>query len=99
MKFTQVIEFKTGQIERFQAALDDWITRTEGRRIPHCAVLRHDRDAAGVFVLMVEFASHDLAMENSNRPETGEFAALMASISDGPPTFRNLDVLREENLS
>jgi hypothetical protein len=32
-------------------------------------------------------------MEHSNRPETGEFAALMASFCDGPPGFRNLDVV------
>ena len=37
-------------------------------------------------------------MENSNRPETGEFAAFLAKLCDGPLTFRNLDVLREEDL-
>jgi hypothetical protein len=37
-------------------------------------------------------------MENSSRPETAEFAAFLAGISDGPLTFRNLDVLREEDL-
>ena len=47
---------------------------------------------------MVEFASYELGMENSARPETGEFAALLAGISDSALTFRNLDVLREEDL-
>jgi hypothetical protein len=98
MKFTQIIEFRTGQIEGFNARLDDWIARSEGRRIPHHTVLRQDRDAADVFLLMVEFASHDLGMENSSRPETGEFAAFLTSISEGQPTFRNLDVLREHDL-
>jgi hypothetical protein len=37
-------------------------------------------------------------MENSSRPETGEFASFLAEISDGPLGFRNLDVLREEDL-
>ena len=37
-------------------------------------------------------------MENSSRPETGEFAAFLVGISEGPLTFRNLDVLREEDL-
>jgi pimeloyl-ACP methyl ester carboxylesterase len=36
-------------------------------------------------------------MENSNRPETAEFAAFLAGISDDPLKCRNLDVLREEN--
>jgi hypothetical protein len=35
-------------------------------------------------------------MANSNMPETGEFAKLLASLCDGPPTFRNLDVVRDE---
>ena len=47
---------------------------------------------------MVEFSSYDQGMENSNRPATAEFAAFLAGICDGPPTFRNLDVLREEDL-
>jgi len=47
---------------------------------------------------MVEFASYEQGMENSGRPETGEFAAFRAGISDSALTFRNLDVLREEDL-
>jgi hypothetical protein len=31
-------------------------------------------------------------MENSKRPETGEFAARLAKLCDAPPTFLNLDV-------
>jgi hypothetical protein len=80
------------------ANLDAWMTRTEGNRVPHRAVLRRDRDADQQYLLMVEFSSYDQAMENSNRPETAEFATFLARISDGPLTFRNLDVLREEHL-
>jgi hypothetical protein len=47
---------------------------------------------------MVELASYGQGMENSGRPETGEFAASLAGISDTALTFRNLDVLREEDL-
>lgn len=98
MKFAQTIEFRTSRIDTFNAELDAWMTKTEGRRIPHRAVLRRDRESEGVYVLMVEFASHEAGMENSSRPETGEFAAFLASICEGPPSFRNLDVLREEDL-
>jgi quinol monooxygenase YgiN len=98
MKFAQIIEFRTSQIDTFNANLDAWMSKTEGRRIPHRAVLRRDREVEDVYLLMVEFASHEVGMENSNRPETGEFAAFLTSICEGPPTFRNLDVLREENL-
>ena len=98
MKFAQIIEFSTSRIDDFNANLDAWMTRTEGDRIPHRAVLTRDRDAEDQYLLMVEFASHDQGMENSNRPATAEFAAFLAGICDGPPTFRNLDVLREEDL-
>jgi hypothetical protein len=47
---------------------------------------------------MVEFASYEQGMEDSGRPETGEFAAFVAGISEGALTFRNLGVLREEDL-
>src|SRR4051812_14798796 len=98
MKFTQIIEFTTSRIDEFNANLDAWMARSEGRRIPHRAVLRKDRDAEDVFLLMVEFSSYERGMENSSRPETGEFAAFLAEISAGALKFRNLDVLREEEL-
>jgi quinol monooxygenase YgiN len=98
MKFAQIIEFRTSQIDSFNANLDAWMARTQGNRIPHHAVLSRDRDADDGYLLTVEFSSHDQGMENSNRPATAEFAALLAGICDHPPTFRNLDVLREEDL-
>ena len=98
MKFAQIIEFRTSRIADFDDYFDAWMTRTEGDRIPHRAMLTRDRDADNQYLLMVEFASHDQGMENSNRPATAEFASFLAGICDGPPTFRNLDVLREDDL-
>ena len=98
MKFAQIIEFETSRIDEFNAKFDTWIENSEGHRIPHQAVLRADRDAENVYLLMVEFSSYETAMENSSRPETGEFAAFLATLCDGPLRFRNLDVLREEDL-
>ena len=54
---------------------------------------RSDRDRPGYYFSIIEFDSYEEAMENSNRPETSEFAAQMAKLCDGPPTFRNLDVV------
>ena len=98
MKFAQIIEFTTGRIDEFNVGLDEWMARSEGHRVPHRAVLRRDRDARDRYLLTVEFASYERGMENSSRPETGEFAAFLAGISDSTLTFRNLDVLREEDL-
>jgi hypothetical protein len=47
-------------------------------------------------VQIVEFPSYEEAMANSDLPETTELAAKLASFCDGPPTFRNLDVIRDE---
>jgi hypothetical protein len=98
MMFAQIIEFSTRRIDEFNARLDEWMARSDGHRIPHRAVLRRDRDIQDRYLLMVEFASYEQGMENSRRAETGEFAAFLAGISDGALAFRNLDVLREENL-
>ena len=98
MKFAQIIEFKTRRIDDFNANLDAWIIRTAGSRIPHRAVLRRDRDGDNHYLLMVEFSSYEVAIENSSRPETGQFAAFLATLCDGPLSFRDLDVLREEDL-
>lgn len=98
MRFAQIIEFRTSRIDDFNAHFVAWMARTEGNRIPHHAVLRRDRDADGRYLLMVEFASYETGMENSNRPETSEFAAFLAGIAEGPLTFCNLEVVREEDL-
>jgi hypothetical protein len=98
MKFAQITKFSTGRIDEFNAGLDGWMASSDGHRIPHRAVLRRDRDARDRYLLLVEFASYEQGMENSGRPQTGEFAAFLAGISDGALTFRNLDVLREEDL-
>jgi hypothetical protein len=98
VKFAQTIDFGSNRIAEFDHYLNAWMARTEGDRVPHHTVLTQDRDAKDQFTLMVVFASHEQAMENSNRPATAEFAAFLAGISEGAPTFRNLDVLREEEL-
>ena len=98
MKFAQMIEFRSSRIAEFDHYLDAWMAKTESDRIPHRAVLTKDRDTEDQYMFMVVFASHDQGMENSSRPATGEFASFLAGICDEGPTFRNLDVLREEEL-
>jgi hypothetical protein len=96
MKFVQLIEFKTGDIDAFNRTLDDWLAKTTGIRTVSRAMQGKDRDNEGTYINIIEFPSYEAAMENSNRPETAEFAASLAKLCDGPPTFRNFDVTREE---
>jgi hypothetical protein len=98
MAFIQIIEYKTTRIDELDPALDAWLEKTKGKRAATRGVQTKDRDAANTYVEIVEFPSYEEAMANSELPETGEFATLLASLCDGPPTFRNLDVLREEQM-
>ena len=97
MKFVQIIEFKTNRIDEFKDVLDAARAKSEGRT-PHRVVHTKDRDTENLYALILEFPSQEKAMENSNRPESGELAASLASLCDGPLMFRNLDLLREENV-
>ena len=98
MKFVQLIEFKTKDIEAFNRTLDEWLANTAGVRTPTRATQGRDRDSADTYIHIVEFPSYEEAMENSKRPETAEFAAQLQRLCEAPPTFRNLDVTREEDM-
>ena len=56
---------------------------------------RPDEVEPGHYLVIAEFASYESAMRNSEHPATQEFAQRMAELCDGPPTFYNLDVVRE----
>jgi hypothetical protein len=98
MGFVQIIEFKTSRFGEIQKVMDDWLAATEGKRAPTRGLICQDRDNDGVYVQIVEFPSYEVAMANSEMPETGEFAQKMMELCDGPATFRNLDVLRDETF-
>ena len=98
MPFIQIIEYKTSHIDELNAALDGWLAATKGKRAATRGVQTKDRDADNTYLQIVEFPSYEEAMANSNLPETTEFAAKLATLCDGPPTFRNLDLLREEQM-
>ena len=98
MRFIQLIEFKTGDIDAFNRTLDEWLSKTAGVRTSTRATQTRDRENERTIVHIVEFPSYEAAMENSNRPETAEFSAALAKLCDGPPTFRNLDVTREDEM-
>lgn len=96
--FAQLIEWKTSKIDEVQKLNDEWRERfpvAGPTRVVVCA----DRDNEGSYVTFVEFDSYEEAMRNSEDPATAEFAERMQALSDGPPTFHNLDVINVENRS
>jgi hypothetical protein len=98
MSYIQVIEFQTSRVNEFDALLEQWLVTSKDWRTATRSVRTKDRDRPNTYVQIVEFPSFEKAQENSNRPETGEFAASLAKLCDAPPTFLNLDVLQEETM-
>lgn len=96
MPFVQIVEYKTHRIDELNALLDNWLEVSKGKRTGTRGVQTKDRDATDTYLQIIEFPSYEDAMANSNLPETSEFAAKLASLCDGPPIFRNLDVLRDD---
>src|SRR5690348_7009997 len=98
MSFVQIIEFSTSQLDAVTALMDEWMEATDGKRSAHRSLVTKDRDREDTYVQMVEFPSYEDAMANSDLPETGSFATRLAELCDGPLSFRNLDLVREDAL-
>jgi quinol monooxygenase YgiN len=96
MKFVQIIEFQSSKIDEIIELGDEWAAKTGGAKTATREILGGDRDKPGTYLMMIEFPSYEAAMKNNDLPETAQIAEAMAKLSDGPPIFRNLDVLREE---
>ena len=96
MKFVQLIEYTTSRPEEAQAALDAFWAATDGQRANSQGMATRDRDRPNTYVQVVVFPSYEEAMKNSELPATQAMAEAMQKITDGPPSFRNLDVIFEE---
>ncbi len=98
--FIQTVTFRTSRIDEVRRLADgqrDKRTAAGDADQPVQVSLCADRDTPNQYTVVVEFASHEAAMANSNHPDTHEFSQQMAKLCDGPPTFANLDVLDQHN--
>lgn len=92
--FVQVIEWKTQRIDEVRALNEEWRERFSAETGPTRIVVAADRDHPGSYMTVAEFPDYEVAMRNSNDPTTSEYAARMAELCEGPPTFHNLDIER-----
>jgi hypothetical protein len=91
----QIIEYQSSRIDDMRALNDQW--RQEHPDMgPLRVTVTEDLDRRGTYLSIVEFASKEDAMRNSADPLTQEFASRMQALADGPPTFRNLEVVMSE---
>jgi quinol monooxygenase YgiN len=98
MAFVQVIEMTTTKVAEIEQLVSEWVAATEGRRSAHRGLLTKDRDRPDTYVQVVEFPSYEEAMANSALPETAAFAEKLSALCVSEPTFRNLDVVRVDEL-
>lgn len=98
MAFIQVIEVTTTKLGEAEELMDEWVAATEGRRRARRSLLTRDRDRPDTYVQVVEFPSYEAAMANSALPETAAFAERLSALCTSGPTFRNLDVVRADEL-
>jgi len=79
------------------AAMGQEYEREQGGQAPGYRSTRilKDRDRENAYMVVAEFDSYALAMENSGRPETDAFARKMAELVEGQPTYGNYDVIDE----
>jgi alpha-acetolactate decarboxylase len=96
--FVQIIEYRTSRFDEVKA-LGEEMSRQDDGSIARKVTVTADRDRPGTYLTIVEFDSYDTAMKNSARPETTQFAEQMQKLCDGPPTFYNLDVKDEFDMS
>jgi quinol monooxygenase YgiN len=93
-KFIQIIEFETSRLDEVQTLSNEMDSRRQGGTVETITVTA-DRDRPNHYRTVATFDSYESAMQNSQRPETQEFARSMAELCDAPPTFHNLDVIWE----
>jgi quinol monooxygenase YgiN len=95
MKFIQIIEYTTTKPDEAQAALDKYLADSKGKRLNTSGRTTRDRDNPNTYMNIVEFPSYEDATKNAELPQTQALAEAMMKLADGPPTFRNLDVIFE----
>ncbi len=93
MGFIQLVEFTTTNRDQIRELGEQFRRDTEGKRTSLRAMICADRDVPDRYVVVAEFSSYEEAMANSELPETQEFAAAMSELVQGPPSYRNLDVI------
>ncbi len=94
MEYVQIIEFQTRRFDEVEALHERGLADTEGVRTTISEVVVRDRDRPDTYLVIVRFPSAEAAAVNNDLPATAAFAAGLNDVIDGPPTFRNLDLVR-----
>ena len=91
--FIQLFEGATDDPEGLLAVLEEWSSDAIGAGTALQGEMSRDGEDPSRFVVLVHFESAESAQENSDRPETGEYAQLFSALCTDGPHFRNLSVV------
>jgi hypothetical protein len=97
MAFIQIVEYTTNDPDEVRQIDDAWGAATEGKRTARRQIVTRDRNRPDRYLALVFFDSHESAMQNSNLPETQEFAGRYASATTSV-AFHDLDVISDQEL-
>ena len=97
--FVQIMEFDTSKIDEVDALSRRLQAERGADFLVTKATITEDRDRKGHYYVIVEFPSYEDAMNNSDDPVTTRYAEELAALLDGPPVFRNLDVVSVMDVS
>jgi quercetin dioxygenase-like cupin family protein len=99
MTFVQIIEYETTRPKELEETLDEWVRTSDGKRTATHELRTFEHDNKSHFVDIVEFPSYEMAMRNSDLPETRRYAKKLTSLCTTKPRYLNLEVSRDESLS
>jgi len=97
MGFIQIVEFTTNDFDAVRAIDDAWVSATKGRRTARRQIVTRDRNRPDRYLAFVFFDSYESAMQNSNLPETQEFAGRYGGVTTSV-AFHDLDIISDEEI-
>ena len=98
MAFIQLIEYTTSKPEEVAGVVAEWEQASQGTRTARRVLLTRDHKDPSRYYEIVSFDSYESAMENSELPQTQEYAGKMRALMDGEPVFHDLDVVEDREL-
>jgi quinol monooxygenase YgiN len=97
MAFLQIIDMRTSKVDEIMALEQEWRSATEGKRTLRRSIVGRDRNDPNRYLIFAFFDDHESAMANSQLPETDEFARKQMALTDGEPTFIDIDIIEEKD--
>lgn len=98
MTFIQAMDYATSKPQDVERVVEEWEKATEGKRTANRIVKTKYHDDPNRYRELVFFDSYEAAMENSELPETQDYAKKHQALVDGDITYFNLDVIEDKNL-